>query len=99
MTREEIEQALLRGESVHLGSAAVDTITLATPRARRLASTLFNHLRSNTVDALREDQVFFEALEATNTATEDPAATQVTFPIAAGVCSRFAPRSLEGSIR
>lgn len=74
MTREEIELALLREESVHIGSGGADTITLATPRARRLASTLFTYLRSNSVELLREDQTFFEALEATDTATNDPAA-------------------------
>lgn len=73
MTREEIELALLSGERVQIGPGGADSIKLGTPRARRLASTLFTYLRSNSVELLREKQTFFEALEATNTATDDPA--------------------------
>ncbi|MCH8917223.1 MAG: AAA family ATPase [Proteobacteria bacterium] len=71
MTREEIVQTLLRGESVQIGSGASDAILLATPRACLLASAVFDHLRLNSVESLKEDQTFFEILEGTDTATED----------------------------
>ena len=65
MTREEIEEALLRGSAVNIGSGDAGSIVLGAPRDRRLAGVVFGRLRSSTVDDLVKDTGFFDALEAT----------------------------------
>ena len=65
MTREEIEDALLTGSAVNIGSGDGSSIVLGAPRDRRLAEVVFGRLRSSTVDDLVSDTGFFDALEAT----------------------------------
>ena len=64
MTREEIERALLTSGAVDIESEDGRHIVLSAPSAKRLAKVVFDNLRSSTVDNLKSNQRFFEALEA-----------------------------------
>ena len=64
MTRDEIENALLKGDDVYSGVEGEGPIRLRTPHGRRLAEVVFNHLRSSTVDDLARNTDFFAVLEA-----------------------------------
>ena len=64
MTREEIENALLTRGAVDIDAEDGGHIVLMAPSGKRLAKVVFDHLRSSTVDNLRNNQRFFEALEA-----------------------------------
>lgn len=64
MTREEIEEALLKGSAVNFASGDAGSIELSAPRGTRLAAVVVDRLRSSTVDDLARDTAFFEALEA-----------------------------------
>lgn len=64
MTREEIEDALLRGRVVNIDSGNGGSIQLAAPRGIRLAEVVFDRLRSTAANDLATDIGFFEALEA-----------------------------------
>ena len=52
MTREEIEEALLRGRAVNIDSEDGGSIVLGTLHGRRLSEVVFDRLRSSTVDDL-----------------------------------------------
>ena len=64
MTREEIEEALLRGRAVNIDSGDGGSIVLGTLHGRRLSEVVFDRLRSSTVNDLVKDTGFFDELEA-----------------------------------
>ena len=63
MTREEIEYALLTTDAVDINRVDGDSIVLDSPRSRRLAQLVFDHLRSSSVSDLSNNIGFFETLE------------------------------------
>ena len=64
MTREEIEEALLRGRPIDIDSGAGGSIELNPSHGRQLVKVVLDRLQSSTVDDLVKDAEFFEALEA-----------------------------------
>ena len=64
MTREEIENALLTSGAVDIDAEDGEHIVLMAPSGKRLVKVVFDHLRSSTVENLRNNQRFFEVLEA-----------------------------------
>lgn len=72
MTREEIEEALLRGRPIDIDSGAGGPIELNPSHGRHLVKVVLDRLQSSTVDDLVKDAEFFEALEASfRTSTDE----------------------------
>ena len=73
MTRNEIEDALLRGRFVNIDSGDGGGIELNAPHGIRLAEIVFDRLRSTAVNDLATDMEFFESLEAAfRDSTDEP---------------------------